>query len=71
MPKKKKSFRLAHVSDTHIRNLKYHDDYRACFEQMYNILREEKPDYIVHCGEAVPAGMMIGQLHVRVRHTTT
>ena len=48
---KKKSFRLAHVSDTHIRNLKYHDDYRACFEQMYSILREEKPDYIVHCGD--------------------
>ena len=42
-------FRLAHVSDTHIRNLKYHDDYRAVFEQMYTILREEKPDYIVHC----------------------
>ena len=48
---KKKGFRLAHVSDTHIKNLKYHDDYRACFEQMYNILREEKPDYIVHCGD--------------------
>lgn len=48
---KKKGFRLAHVSDTHIRNLKYHEDYRACFEQMYSILREEKPDYIVHCGD--------------------
>lgn len=48
---KKKGFRLAHISDTHIRNLKYHDDYRACFEQMYSILREEKPDYIVHCGD--------------------
>ena len=48
---KKKSFKLAHVSDTHIKNLKYHDDYRACFEQMYEILREEKPDYIVHCGD--------------------
>lgn len=44
-------FRLAHISDTHIRNLKYHDDYRAVFEQMYAILREEKPDYIVHCGD--------------------
>lgn len=45
------SFRLAHISDTHIRNLKYHDDYRVVFEQMYSILREEKPDYIVHCGD--------------------
>ena len=48
---KKKSFRLAHVSDTHIKNLKYHDDYRVCFQQMYEILRQEKPDYIVHCGD--------------------
>lgn len=51
MAKKKKGFRLAHVSDTHIRNLKYHDDYRAVFEHLYEILREEKPDYIVHCGD--------------------
>ena len=50
MPKKK-GFKLVHVSDTHIRNLKYHEDYRVVFEQMYSILREEKPDYIVHCGD--------------------
>ena len=50
MPKKK-GFKLAHISDTHIRNLKYHEDYRAVFQQMYSILREEKPDYIVHCGD--------------------
>ena len=48
---KKKGFRLAHISDTHIRNLKYHDDYRIVFENLYEILREEKPDYIVHCGD--------------------
>ena len=51
MSKKKKALRLAHVSDTHIRNLKFHDDYRAVFEHLYEILREEKPDYIVHCGD--------------------
>jgi DNA repair exonuclease SbcCD ATPase subunit/DNA repair exonuclease SbcCD nuclease subunit len=51
MSKKKKALRLAHVSDTHIRNLKFHEDYRAVFEHLYEILREEKPDYIVHCGD--------------------
>ena len=51
MNKKKKALRLAHVSDTHIRNLKFHEDYRAVFEHLYEILREEKPDYIVHCGD--------------------
>jgi len=51
MNKKKKALRLAHISDTHIRNLKFHEDYRAVFEHLYEILREEKPDYIVHCGD--------------------
>ena len=31
--------------------MKYHEDYRACFEQMYEILREQEVDYIVHCGD--------------------
>ncbi len=43
--------KLAHISDTHIRNLKYHDDYRVVFEEMYEILRKETPNYIVHCGD--------------------
>jgi len=43
--------KIAHLADTHIKNLKYHGDYRACFEQMYKILREQEVDYIVHCGD--------------------
>tara|TARA_R110001592_G_scaffold350971_1_gene647717 strand:+ start:1674 stop:4784 length:3111 start_codon:yes stop_codon:yes gene_type:complete len=43
--------KIAHIADTHIKNLKYHEDYRACFEQMYEILREQQPHYIVHCGD--------------------
>ena len=43
--------KLAHLSDTHIRNYKYHKEYRMIFDQIYNILREEEPDYIVHCGD--------------------
>ncbi len=43
--------KFAHVADTHIRNLKYHKEYRAVFEQLYTTLREEKVDCIIHCGD--------------------
>ena len=43
--------KIAHIADTHIKNLKYHEDYRDCFEQMYEILREQEVDCIVHCGD--------------------
>lgn len=43
--------KIGHISDTHIRNLKYHDEYRIVFQKMFDILRDEKVDYIVHCGD--------------------
>tara|TARA_R100000664_G_scaffold15526_1_gene24066 strand:- start:3390 stop:6542 length:3153 start_codon:yes stop_codon:yes gene_type:complete len=43
--------RFAHFGDTHIRNLKYHKEYRVVFEQMYKKLRRLKPDAIIHCGD--------------------
>jgi len=43
--------RFAHISDTHIRNYKYQKEYRAVFSQLYEKLKEQKPDYIVHCGD--------------------
>jgi len=43
--------RFAHIADTHIRNLKYHYEYRNIFEQLYEALREEEVDCIVHCGD--------------------
>ena len=43
--------KIAHIADTHIKNLKYHEDYRNCFGQMYEILRQQDVDYIVHCGD--------------------
>ena len=43
--------RIAHIADTHIKNLKYHYEYRIVFNELYNILRKEKPDYIIHCGD--------------------
>jgi len=43
--------RFAHISDTHIRNLKYHNEYREIFSQLYEKLKEEDVDCIIHCGD--------------------
>ena len=43
--------RFAHIADTHIRNLKYHFEYREVFKQLYKSLKEENVDYIIHCGD--------------------
>ena len=43
--------RIAHISDTHIRNLKYHDEYKHVFKEIYDSLKQEQPDYIVHTGD--------------------
>ena len=45
------SLRIAHISDTHIRNYKYHYEYRVAFDDLYKKLREQKVDLIVHCGD--------------------
>ena len=43
--------KFAHIADTHIRNLKYHYEYKIVFDQLYQTLKDEKVDYIVHCGD--------------------
>ncbi len=43
--------KIAHIADTHIRNLKYHYEYKIVFAQLYETLKNEKVDYIVHCGD--------------------
>ena len=43
--------RFAHIADTHIRNLKYHKEYKAVFQTLFEKLEKEKPDYIIHCGD--------------------
>jgi len=43
--------KFAHIADTHIRNLKYHKEYKEVFNNLYKSLKEKKVDYIVHCGD--------------------
>ena len=42
---------FAHISDTHIRNLKYHEEYRIVFKNIYDRLQQDCPDYIIHTGD--------------------
>lgn len=43
--------RIAHFSDLHVRNLKYHKEYKLVFESFYEDLRKVKPDFIVCAGD--------------------
>ncbi len=43
--------KFAHIADTHIRNLKFHHEYKIVFNQLYEHLANEGVDYIVHCGD--------------------
>ena len=43
--------RFAHIADTHIKNLKYHYEYKEVFKQLYETLREQEIDCIIHCGD--------------------
>jgi DNA repair exonuclease SbcCD ATPase subunit/DNA repair exonuclease SbcCD nuclease subunit len=43
--------RLLHLADTHIKNLKHHDEYAQIFNEIYRIAREQRVDLIIHCGD--------------------
>jgi len=43
--------KFAHIADTHIRNLKYHKEYKEIFNKIYSDLKKEKVDFIIHCGD--------------------
>jgi len=43
--------KIAHLADTHIKNLKYHEEYNTIFNKIYEILVKEQVDCIVHCGD--------------------
>ena len=43
--------KIAHVSDIHVRNYRYHKEYQQVFDQLYEKLRELKPDIIVNTGD--------------------
>ena len=43
--------KICHISDIHIRNYRYHEEYKAVFDALYKKLEEIKPDIIVNTGD--------------------
>ena len=43
--------KIAHMADIHIRNLKYHKEYKAVFAQLYEALKKEEVDIIYVGGD--------------------
>lgn len=43
--------KIAHISDVHIKNYKFHQQYEQIFESLYEKLQEVKPDIIVNTGD--------------------
>jgi DNA repair exonuclease SbcCD ATPase subunit len=43
--------KIAHLSDIHIRNTQYHDEYRVVFDNLYKSLRKSQPDLIYIAGD--------------------
>ena len=52
-------YKIAHIADTHIKNLKYHYEYRTIFKELYEKLDKEDPDFIVHCGDLAHANTQL------------
>lgn len=60
------SFKIAHVSDIHIRKLRYHSEYQIVFEELYEKLREEKPDIIINTGDTFHSKLDLSAEAVRM-----
>jgi len=43
--------KIVHISDIHIRNYKYYNDFDQTFDNLFKSLSVEKPDLIVCCGD--------------------
>ncbi len=51
--------RIAHISDLHIRNFKYRDEYRAAFDDLYSKLEDYQPDLVVNTGDTVHSKLAV------------
>jgi predicted MPP superfamily phosphohydrolase len=43
--------RFALISDVHVKNFKKHKQYNIVFDQVYAVLKQKKPDYILLLGD--------------------
>jgi DNA repair exonuclease SbcCD ATPase subunit/predicted phosphodiesterase len=43
--------KIIHVADIHIRNTKYHFEYEDVFYQLFSLVQQEQPDFVVVAGD--------------------
>ena len=58
--------KFAHIADTHIRNLRYHSEYREVFKKLFESIKEEKVDFIIHCGDIAHSKTQISPEYVEL-----
>ena len=51
--------KIAHISDVHIRNVKYRSEYRTAFKHLYSQLRDLKPDIVINTGDLVHSKLAV------------
>lgn len=51
--------RIVHVSDIHIRNFKYREEYRAAFADLYRQLEELEPNLVINTGDTVHSKLAV------------
>ncbi len=58
--------KIAQISDIHIRNLRYHDEYREVFKNLYAKLKELDVDLIVNTGDTAHTKVQISPEFVQM-----
>lgn len=59
---------IVHLADTHIKNLRFHEDYTKVFNYLFSAIRQEEPDIIVHCGDIAHTKTSISPEFVEMTH---
>lgn len=58
--------KIAHISDMHIRNLKFHDNYMLTLDSLYEELEKVKPDLIINTGDTAHSKNQISPEFVKL-----
>lgn len=58
--------KIAHISDVHIRNYRYHNEYERVFEQLYKKLKKLKPDIIINTGDTAHTKLNVSPSYFHV-----
>lgn len=58
--------RFALISDIHIRNFKYHEDYKEIFKKVYDVLEKEKVDVIINLGDTAHSKNILSPEYVKI-----